>query len=302
MGAWGPGLYSNDFGLDLRSTIRAISRLPFESDRLLDVAIGTARAEATVAENPDYATFWLVVADQFQKRGIENSRALETALAIIDSGGDATIMRELGMSESDIRKRIAKMQELRQRLSWSPPSPRGRVLSKPRAFLMEPGDIFAFATHAGVGINPYCSDYRGHFDWRPDAWSAFLVAGRGRAFGYLPWYLIVTLRDEVQDRPSLEAVRDKAWALHGTGTCATLHMKRLELSRWGLSRWTMIDWSRHTERCPREHNRLLMTFLYPIVYGRFRIHRGASVPGYGATSSACRRRNCPSCSTKLMRT
>jgi hypothetical protein len=233
MGAWGPGLYSNDFGLDLRSTIRAISRLPFESDRLLDVAIGTARAEATVAENPDYATFWLVVADQFQKRGIENSRALETALAIIDSGGDATIMRELGMSESDIRKRIAKMQELRQRLSWSPPSPRGRVLSNPRAFLMEPGDIFAFATHAGVGINPYCRDYRGHFDWRPDAWSAFLVAGRGRAFGYLPWYLIVTLRDEVQDRPSLEAVRDKAWALHGTGTCSTLHMKRLELQSLG---------------------------------------------------------------------
>ena len=35
MGRWGTGLYSGDFAMDLRSTIRAVARLPFSADRLV---------------------------------------------------------------------------------------------------------------------------------------------------------------------------------------------------------------------------------------------------------------------------
>ncbi len=32
MGAWGSGLYSSDYALDLRATIAALSKLPFEGE------------------------------------------------------------------------------------------------------------------------------------------------------------------------------------------------------------------------------------------------------------------------------
>jgi hypothetical protein len=37
MGAWGVGLYSTDFAVDLRGTVGAVSRLPFEGDGLLEI-------------------------------------------------------------------------------------------------------------------------------------------------------------------------------------------------------------------------------------------------------------------------
>jgi hypothetical protein len=35
MGAWGIGLYSSDFAMDLRGSVKAIARLPYTPDRLL---------------------------------------------------------------------------------------------------------------------------------------------------------------------------------------------------------------------------------------------------------------------------
>jgi hypothetical protein len=105
MGVWATGLYSGDFALDLRSTITAVVKLPFDNERLVDIL---CESEAAAAHNPDdtdHATFWLVVADQFAKRGIESERAQEIALQIIDSGSDLQTLEKLGMQAADLRKR-----------------------------------------------------------------------------------------------------------------------------------------------------------------------------------------------------
>ena len=63
MGAWGIGLYSGDFALDLRSSVKAVARLPFEPDHLLDCL---CKAEPSAADDPkdsDHTIFWLTVAD-----------------------------------------------------------------------------------------------------------------------------------------------------------------------------------------------------------------------------------------------
>ena len=60
VGVWGSGLYSGDFAKDLRSTVRALAHLPFESDKLVEILVGT---EAVVARNPEdeeHTVFWLV--------------------------------------------------------------------------------------------------------------------------------------------------------------------------------------------------------------------------------------------------
>ena len=48
MGVWGAGLYSGDFALDLRSTIRAVARLPYDGDKLVEILCETEPAAANV--------------------------------------------------------------------------------------------------------------------------------------------------------------------------------------------------------------------------------------------------------------
>src|SRR5438067_11386336 len=96
MGAWGTGLYSGDFAMDLRSTIRAVARLPFPADRLIDVLCDTQPGAARAADDPHHTVVWLVAADEFWKRSIGSSRPRHTALTIIDSRRAWPTMTELG--------------------------------------------------------------------------------------------------------------------------------------------------------------------------------------------------------------
>src|SRR6185312_16791811 len=100
VGAWGTSLYSGDFALDLRSTIAVLARLPFDGDRIFSVI---RDMEPGAADNPadaDHTTFWLVLADQFHRRGIAAEAVRSRALSLIDSGSDTETMRKLGMKES----------------------------------------------------------------------------------------------------------------------------------------------------------------------------------------------------------
>src|SRR5690242_12935306 len=114
MGAWSTGLYGNDFAMDLRSAIGAVVRLPFEPDRLIELLADTEPGAANSASDPDHATFWLVVADQFAKRDIVAPRVREKAFRLIDSA--AADAAALGMPPADVRKRVKALEELRTRL------------------------------------------------------------------------------------------------------------------------------------------------------------------------------------------
>src|SRR5215813_15379987 len=103
MGVFGIGLYSGDFAMDLRSTIRAVSRLPFTPERLSKVLCDSEPAANNPADE-DHSTFWLVVADQFAKRGIICNSVRDKALEIIDQDSDLHMLEKLGMSASDLHK------------------------------------------------------------------------------------------------------------------------------------------------------------------------------------------------------
>src|SRR5215470_4100049 len=116
MGVWGSGLYAGDFASDLRAAIGAVARLPFEADRLVDLLCDT---EPTAAGNPDdeeHTTFWLIVADQFAKRGIGCDRVKTKALEIIDTSSDVATLERLGMKPAALRQRRKVLQELRARI------------------------------------------------------------------------------------------------------------------------------------------------------------------------------------------
>jgi hypothetical protein len=243
MGVWSTGLYSGDFALDLRSTIRAIARLPFDGEKLLDIVCQT---EATAAKSPDdadHSTFWLVAADQFAKRGIVSNRAREAALKIIDEGRDIAMLEKLGMDPAGLRKRRKVLEELRTRIV-APPSVKPRsVLKKPQPYLMDIGDVLIYPTCEGNSINPYFALKEQDPSWKgQDGWSAAVIVNHGRAFEFLAWYRPLTLAAAPKDKPTLAALRGELlWTFDRAGTCSANHYKKMELEKIGV---VSIDWNK----------------------------------------------------------
>jgi len=240
MGVWGAGLYSGDFAMDLRGTIRAVARLPFDGDRLVEILSETAPRAADNPDDEDHTTFWLVVADQFARRAIVCDRARQRAVAIIDADSDLAMLAKLGMRPSDLNKRRKQLQEVRVRLT-TPPARRGlrSVLKQPQPFLMDVGDLLAYPTCGGRCINPYFASKEQDrattgTGWKQDGWSAFVVVDRGRAFDFLTWYRPLTSSATTVQKPTVTELRGEVqWKLGRAGTCSPVHFKRMELEKLG---------------------------------------------------------------------
>ena len=189
MGVWATGLYAGDFALDLRSTISAVAKLPFDSDRLLEILCESEHAAADRPDDPDHSTFWLVVADQFAKRGIDNKRAREFALEIIDSNRDLAMLEKLGVPARDLRKRQRVLDEVRQRvIAPNVRAKRREVIRSPQPLLMQTGDVLVYPTFGGRCRNPYFIDQNkdrmgtAARPWQIDSWAAMVIVDSGRAF------------------------------------------------------------------------------------------------------------------------
>jgi hypothetical protein len=245
VGVFGTGLYSGDFAMDLRGTISAVSRLPFVPERLVEILCDSEPGAARDATDEDHTTFWLVVADQFAKRGIVSDRARNKALEIINHGFDLSVLQKLGMSASDLRKRKKMLDELHTRLVAPPVSKARPVLKSPQPFLMEIGDVFVYPTCAGACINPYFKSKELHkfhhkdgsvsWQWQQDGWAAMVTLDRGRAFDFLSWYRPLTVARATAEKPSLETLRQEAlWKLSRPGTCTNTQIKRMEFEKIGV--------------------------------------------------------------------
>jgi len=242
VGVWGTGLYSSDFAMDLRTTIAAVARLPFDADRIVEILCQVEPGPAGISDDADHSTFWLVVADQMAKRSMLSAIVRDRAIMIIDRGTDLLIAGKLGMSAAALTKRRKMLLEVRARLVTPPPAVRPRtVLKKPQPLLMDVGEVFVYPTFNGKCINPYYRSKEldnkhwtkeGPAAWRQNGWSAMIIVDRGRAFDFLSWYRPLTLFTAVSDKPDLGALRGKLlWKLSRAGTCSALHFKRLELEK-----------------------------------------------------------------------
>jgi hypothetical protein len=218
MGVWGTGLYSGDFALDLRSMVTSLCRLPLSGDRILEILRDNEPA-ADQVQNEDHATFWLVVADQFVKRGIQCAGATETALKIIHERMDSAVMRRL-------ERRLLEPAVKRDR----------RTLRKPQEFIMDIGDVFVYPTSRFKPLNPYLKrkedNYRPPFNWAHEGWSAMVIFNRGRSFDYLAWYAILVLDNTYPEKPTLEQLmHHSAWVVTAPGTCSRGQLQRMDTEK-----------------------------------------------------------------------
>jgi len=194
-------LYSGDFAKNLRATLAAVLWLPFEPAKLVDILRSTEASAANDHTNEDHSTFWLVLADQFAKRGIASDDVNDKALHIIDSGLDMAMMKKLGMRASDLNRRRAILQDLRLRIKApSVVSERRNVFSEPQPLLTEIGDVLRYPTRSGANINPSLRNSwvgleRAYIDdsAAADSWGAMVIVDCGQAFDFLALYRPLTM-------------------------------------------------------------------------------------------------------------
>ncbi len=240
MGAWGAGLYANDAALDLKAAVSAVCRLPRSGDELVDLLL-EMHPEAADPDDEDRTTFWLVVADLFQKKGIE-SRARAEALAIIADGSDLAMLEALEMSPADLRKRAKVLTTLGERLA-EPPAPKARkTLAAPQPLLLAPGEVYAYPIDDRTSCcNPYLSaDRRAQFV--PAGWGSCLVVGAGHALDLLAWYQLAPDLHPGRSRPTAaDAVAAIDPATNGVGTVSRAHRDRMGLELLGTVEPPAVD-------------------------------------------------------------
>ena len=237
MGAWGPGLYSDDFALDLRGMVKSAARLPFAPDKLLELLCAAAPESAADPEDEGHTVFWLVVADQFAKRGIDCPPARDRALGIIADGSDLRMMEALDMDAKALTKRRTMLDELRVRLAAPVATGRPRTtLKAPQKLLLGAGDAVTYPVCKREPINPYTAgmDHPYVKAWRQDGWGAFVVAECGHAFEFLAWYRPFVIAEPFAEQPNLDdPLTAGRWLLRNPGTLSARHLTNMELRRLG---------------------------------------------------------------------
>ena len=202
MGDWGTGLYQDDTAADLKNTIGLLAKLPASGDRILEILLEQHR-EPVALDDDGGPTFWLVVADQFERRGIACARAFSEALTAIDGGADLRDLEARGATARDLKQRSKMLTALAQRLR-APRAARPRPkATKPPAFCVEAGEVFSFPTMRGKGFNPWHRDWE-EAGFKPDGWGAMLVVACGRVFDWLPWCAVSSLTIDPTREPTLE--------------------------------------------------------------------------------------------------
>lgn len=221
--------------LDLRATIGALMRLPFDEQRIVAVLREGEQKAADDPHDEDHTTFWLVLADQFVKRGIVSADVRAKALDIIDNERDLSMLAARGMKQADLRKRAATLRKLRDALSDTPRAVRRSTLKAPLPYTLEVGVLYACPVRGSAAINTYRG--RTNFDgspWIPDGFRQFVVLARGKAFGFLPWYQPVVTIATVTERPTLARARDVLWwRIEQPKTCSARSFKVLEIEAIG---------------------------------------------------------------------
>jgi hypothetical protein len=237
LGAWGIGIYANDFALDLKSTVVSVLRLPLDVDGLIDL-LAVAEPSLLDPQSEDHTGCWFVVADQLHKYGIVHPPTIKRVQQYVESGKDIEMMRLLGMSPVNLRKRKRTLDKLLVRISTPNPKPfRRRILTQPQAQVSARGEVLALPIMHKPQMewerspqirtaNPYFKSWEedGFF---PDAYGAALVVQTGYSFNYLAWTRISMLDSVWPTIPTFDQCLAGQLTWCGYGTFSQSHYKRM---------------------------------------------------------------------------
>jgi hypothetical protein len=231
MGAWGSGLFQNDYALDLKDAISLVIKVPGGNSYVLDI-LKQMHPESVTPDNEDWTTFWIVVADQFEKRGLLSKEIISTTLGIIKNKEDLKRLEELELSKSELKKRSKLLNALSERLNNPRETKEKKFPKNPPPFCAEIGDVFSFPVSGFESFNAWFSSWE-EAQFEPNGWGAFIVIDRGRAFDWLPWLAVASTNVPRTKEPTLKDVLSANLIVHsqtnGAAKCVPKmsHFKRL---------------------------------------------------------------------------
>src|SRR6267143_1588001 len=251
MGSWGVGLYQDDSAVDLRRMIATLAKLPASGDRVLQIILDNWK-EPVGLDNDGGPTFWLVIADQFERRGIACSKALDQALSAIDTRADLRDLEARGADAGDVKKRAKLLSDLAKRFRSPGPVRPEPKHSKPPPLIVETGEVYRFPTMADKAFNPYLPSWE-QGDFKPDGWGALLIVAAGRAFDWFPWCAAAALTVDPTRPPSLDdAIRARFIAAEQRGNYVVprrTHAKKMALELLGR---VSLDAAKTAAAMPRD--------------------------------------------------
>lgn len=225
MGAWGSGLYSNDDAADFLELVHPILKLPQPINELIELL----RLESA-DEIGDETTFWLVLADQLEKKGVRHPSTANKAIEILEAGTDIEELRDAGAEEIDVKARAKANLKLLARLKNPRAEKPRKTLKKPQPAAVKVGDYVCFPTQQGSAPNPYSPP--GTEDFVQDGWGLIQVHDIGWEFEYLNWVKILQLTWSHKHPPTIEdAIRAPAqpYVCLAYGTLSSAHFKRMQM-------------------------------------------------------------------------
>jgi len=143
MGNWGTALYADDLAADLRDDFKDAAGDGLSPAAIVDRLV--AEYASSVDDVDERGTFWLVLADMGWRLGRLDERALEEALAVIDSGRDLARWDQ----PRDRTKRAAVLAKVRDQLLTPPPPPKRVATRIVATTTWEVGDVIAFRLLSG---------------------------------------------------------------------------------------------------------------------------------------------------------
>lgn len=145
MGAWGPGLWSDDTFCDVRTCYREALEDGLSDQQAMEKVL--AEFALDLADEDAEPVVWLALAVSQHERGRLTPEVRDRALASIDSGAD---LRRWEDADPGLRaRRAAVLIRIRTRLTGPQPD-RKRVRRPPRhGTTLKPGDILAYRALSG---------------------------------------------------------------------------------------------------------------------------------------------------------
>lgn len=263
MGAWGEGLYDDDEACDVRDSIVLLSKMPGDGESILGLVLEQFGRDENLDED-GCPTFWMVVADQFSKRGIECDRAMRLALAAMDIGADLADLEAKEMEPKGLKSRKKVHEKLREQILHPKPSGSRRVPKSPPNLAVATGEIYSFPTMNGTGLNAWFSSWE-EAGFEPNGWGSLIILEVGRVFDWFPWAAYTPLVTDPNKEPDFNtAVESKTLFSDGVAFFAPkkAHMKKMgmkllgrvdvfqpavdeikKLSRYSPKYAVMCDWS-----------------------------------------------------------
>lgn len=230
MGAWGGGIYQSDFGRDLKADITGFWRAPLSDDELL-ARIAQAHGSGEEDDHVDAFDYWLVLADQLERRGNHRQDVFDRAIRIIEGGEDIAALERLQAKPDMIVGRRKDTGMLLDRLRNPRPAKPRKPMTRPQPLLFEVGEALTWPTDRGDHFSEFLPCDRSEF--QQDGWGLAIVTDAGHDYGVFPYYAMQVLMWRRPERPTVELAAHCRRSDHYYGPVSKRELEYLRIERLG---------------------------------------------------------------------